>query len=262
MSDSAKPIDLPEHVADAGEWKAWPRKVEAHVQWGVRQRQVEQHCRTGRLKMWGCPDGSVRLEPDALTELYGPKGVVSARDRDLPRAERQRKIEESSIDTTDPVALMFRAAVSQLNGTHHLMLDLVRHIDGPMAALVKAYQDQAAELRQRIRDLERHQDEAMMLRSELENAVHDRDLSAKRHTNAERRRDETLGLLKEQLPKLASLYVDGDSLTAWAKRAPRDVIEAIVESDSISAVDAEKLRKAAGLQPKPPQPPNQSNGAM
>src|SRR5262245_64815509 len=67
------PTELPQHIAATEDWKAWPRKLEAHVRWGVRERQVTSYCRTGRLVVWRCPDEdrkSTRLNSSHLGISY------------------------------------------------------------------------------------------------------------------------------------------------------------------------------------------------
>ena len=250
--------ELAEHVADAGDWKAWPRKAESHTRWGVRERQVTAYVRNGKLKAYRCPDGSVRIEPDALTALFGPPGMLPARDRDLPPAERRRRLSEAA-DVDDPVASMFRASVQMMHDMHRESVGLIRTLTEPVQIILSAYKDQIAAQALRIRELEAHADEALALRSELADATQERELSLSRHKASERRRDETLTLLKDQVPSLVKLYVEGESLSGWVRKVPRDAIEAMLDSGALSESDADQLRRAAGI-PKPAPPPTPTNG--
>jgi hypothetical protein len=245
-------------MADAGDWKRWPRKLDAHVQWGVRQRQIEQYTRSGKLKIWACPDGTFRLDPDAVRELFGEPGVVQGRDRDLPSSERKRKLAEAD-EQKDPVVMMFREAVSMMKDMHRESIGLLRVVSDPLKTLLDAYAKTIEAQAERIKSLEVHADEAIVLKSELADAQQEREVSLARHRSSEKRRDETLTLLKEQVPTLVRLYTEGDSLSGWAKRAPRDVVETIIDSGTIAESDADILRRAAGIPPKPAPNPN-SNG--
>jgi hypothetical protein len=241
--------DLPQHVA-TDEWQKWPRKVDAHLAYGVRERQVTAHVRAGKLKAYGCPDGVVRLDPEACAELYGPPGVISGRERDLSAVDRKRK-RELEMDPDDPVASMFRAAVTMMHDMHRESVGVLKIITEPLNTLLVAYKETIASQHERIKVLEAHVDEALVLRSELADATQERELKIKRHAASEKRRDETMTLLKEQLPKLATLYVEGESLSAFARRAPRDAIEALIDSGALSESDTELLRRVVPARPQP-----------
>lgn len=257
----AATVELPEHLQDSGEWKDWPRKLDAHVQWGVRLRQVDAYIRNGRIKVYVCPDGSRRIEPDAMRELFGEPGVVQGRDRNISAAERQRRQAEVGA-CLDPTVLMFGKAVGMMTDLHTQLLGQLKLVSEPLQVLLGAYSKTTEAQAKRITELEAQVDASRRLHSELEDSALERDILLKRHESSERRRDQTLSLLKEQLPALMKTWLEGDSLAAFAKRAPKDVVQAIVESETISEQDSETLRRAAGI-PKPaPQPPTpQPNGA-
>jgi hypothetical protein len=274
---SPAPRELPEHVQDSGEWKAWPRKVDAHLSYGVRERQITAYVRSGKLVAWACPDSTVRLDPDKLGELFGQPGEFKGRDRDLSSAERQRRrAAPSSPDLlADPVAAMLHEAVAMMRASHGESVGLIKVITDPLNALLQAYKDQNAAQAARIKELEARIDEAEAIRAELADAAHERELRVKREANAERRRDETLQLLKDQVPELVSLYVSGSSLSGWAKKVPRDALEMLIDSDALAESVREELRRAAGIPSKPagaaastggeaqsapPPPPNPMNG--
>lgn len=262
MSDALPIVDLPQHVAEADEWQRWPRKVDAHLPYAVRARQVQSFCRSGRLKVYQCPDGSLRLDPEALRAEFGEPGELAGRERDLPKAERERRRRsvEREPDTADPLGFMFHETVSLLRATHGELLSLVKSIGGPMGALLAAYEKQHAVMAERIRFLEQNADEAATLRSELADASQERDIALARHKASEARRDQTLTLLKDQVPSLVKRYLDGDSLAAWVQRTPRPVIDALLDGDTLSPADSDQIRRAAGIS-KPQPPPTPPNGA-
>jgi len=252
------PVKVPDHVS--GEWEKWPRKLEAHLQWGVRQRQIESLIRSGKLRVYICPDESNRLDPDQLRDMFGEPGVVQGRDRDLSSTDRKRKLAEAE---TDPVLVMFAKAVSMMEEMHQQSIGLLRIISDPMQTLLGAYRDTLVLQAERIKVLEAHADEAIVLASELADSKQQRELAFKKHEASEKRRNDTMDLLKDQIPSLVKLYVEGDSLAGFARRIPRDALEVIIDSGSLSASDADVLRRAAGIPPKPAQAEtNQSNGAV
>lgn len=251
-------VDLPEHVAESDEWKRWPRKVDAHLKWGLRQRQIEQYVRTGKLKVYSCPDGVNRMDPDEMTEHFGAPDVVGTSERNISAAERQRKQADAAA-LSDPMAFMFRESVRCQSQLHDQLIGQLKLIPDPLRMLLDAYATKAAADAARIRELETQVDAANKARSDLLDMSLVRDLEVKRHQSSERRRDETLQLLKDQLPELVKKWLDGDSLSAFAKRAPKDVIQAVVESDTIAEHDAEILRRSAGIAAKAPPNPT-ANG--
>jgi hypothetical protein len=255
---SASERELPEHVADAGEWRDWPLKLDAHLKWGVRQRQIESYARSGRLKVFVCPDGSKRIEPDALRELFGEPGVFQGADRNLSAAERRQRQAEAAAPP-DPFALMFGKVVGMLEATNGQLLAYLKLIPEPMKQLIEAYQHANKALSDRVAFLESQANEAAVLRSELVDNKQERDLALRRHEASERRKDETLALLKEQVPALVGQYLSGNSLSDFAKRAPKDVIQTIVDSEVLGPADAETLRRGAGIPaPAAPQPQTQT----
>ena len=253
-----KPIDLPEHVAESDEWKRWPRKIDAHLAWGLRQRQIEQHIRTGLLKVYACPDGVKRLDPDVMREHFGEPGVVSTTDRNISAAERERRQREAEV-FADPALAVARESLRFQTQLHEQLIGQLKIITEPMQALLAAFAARDASQAQRIRELEERADAAAALRSELEDARQEREIQLKRYQASEKRRDETLQLLKDQLPALVGQWLSGDSLSGFAKRTPRGVLDAILESETLSDQDAEILRRAAGI-PKPSPNPQTANG--
>lgn len=257
---SSTPIDLPQHVADGVEWKAWPRKLEAHVRWGLRQRQVDAYCRNGRLRVYRCPDESLRIDPEALREMFGEPDQIQGRDRDLSASDRRRKQAELAGDTADPYVLMFRAATSMITDLHSQQIAQLKGISEPLTALLGGYKAALETAHTRIASLETQLGEESAMRLELEELRRETELRRAREAAAERRRDETLALLKEQIPTLAATWLAGDTLSGFAKRAPREAIESLIESGAFSEQDNDLLRRGAGIPRPAPSPPNQPNG--
>lgn len=242
--------ELPEHVAESGEWQDWPRKLDIPSRWGVRTRQVEAFARNGKLKVYACPDGTRRVPIEQCRELFGEPGVVQGRERDMSATERRVRQAEAAT-ATDPVALMFGRVVGMIDGLHAQLIGQLRVVSDPMRVLLDAQKDLIKAQQERIAALEKQADEAAVLRSELADAKQERDLALRRHEASERRRDETLALLKEQVPVLAKVWLEGNTLSEFARRTPKPVIEAIVDAGELSEQDAEVLRRAAGIGPKP-----------
>lgn len=257
---SATVFDLPEHVAESDVWKVWPRKAEAHLRWGVRQRQIEAFTRSGKLKVYSCPDGTKRIDPDVLCEMFGEPDVVQGRARDISASERRtRQVEATAAASVDPMALMFGKTVGMMQDLHVQLIGFSKVVTEPMQALLASYKDANAALALRVRELEVRSDEAERLRSELSDAKQERDIQLQQHAARERRRDETLALLKEQAPILFKTWLEGNTLSEFGKRTPRGAVEAIIESGEISEQDADILRRAAGI-PKPAANTAESNG--
>ena len=252
-------VDLPEHIAEGETWKQLPRSLDAHLVWGVRRRQIEAFTRNGKLTVYICPDETKRLDPDALREQFGPP--LQGRDRDLNVAERKAKQEQSELASgkLDPTVLMFGRAVDMMSALHQQLIGQLKLISEPLKILMDAHQQTIKAQADRIATLEQQADEAAVLRSELADAKQERDIALQRHQSGEKRRDQTLGLLKEELPKLVDLWLSGETISGFAKRAPRDVIETLIDSGSLSEQDADLLRRHAGIPPKPAPNP-QSNG--
>jgi hypothetical protein len=221
--------------------------------YAVRERQITAYVRNGKLKAYACPDDTVRLDPDALAQHFGEPGEFAGRDRDLPKDERERRRQASKADaelTADPVGAVFKEVVGMMRSNHSESIALIRVITDPLNALLTAYKDADAAKAARIRELEAQLTELSAMRTELADAAHERALAVKRQEASERRRDETLKLLKDQIPELVGLYLSGASLSGWAKKVPRDALEALLESDAISEAVRDELRRAAGI-PKP-----------
>lgn len=252
------PVDLPQHVAAASEWKAWPRKLDAHLKWGVRQRQIAAFVRNGKLTVYRCPDETLRLDAEAMRELFGEPDQIQGRERDLSAtARRARQADAAELD--DPLAAMFRATTGMISDLHSQQISQLKGLSDPLNALLAGYQAALASLQAENASLRLQLNEQSAMRIELDELRIDRDLRREREKAAEKRRDETLQLLKDQLPTLATTWLSGDSLSGFAKRTPREAVESIVESGAVSEQDAEILRRAAGI-PKPAPAPQTTNG--
>lgn len=256
------PVELPEHVADGGAWKAWPRKLDAHLKWGVRQRQIASFIRNGKLTVYRCPDETLRLDADVMREIFGEPDLIQGRDRDLSASARRAKQSVDASELDDPLASVFRATTSMISDLHSQQISQLKGLSDPLNALLAGYQAALKSLQEENASLRLQLNEQSAMRIELDEIRAERDLRREQEKAAERRRDETLQLLKDQLPALASTWLSGDSLSGFAKRTPREAIESIIESGTVSEQDSEILRRAAGI-PKPapaPQPNGVNHG--
>lgn len=254
-------VELPEHVAEGDSWREWPRSLDAHLKYGVRRRQVEAYTRNGKLTVYSCPDGTKRLDPDALRELFGEPGVIQGRDRDLSAADRKAKQEQRQLESgaMDPTMFMFGRSVEMQQALHAQLIGQLKLISEPMQVLMSAHREMIAAQATRIRELEKQADESALLRAELADAKQEREIALNQYHARERRRDETLRLLKEQVPALFAQWLTNDSVSGFAKRVPREALEVLIETGMLSEQDADVIRRSAGI-PKPP-PPSPTNGA-
>lgn len=257
---NAKP--LPDHVAGGEEWKAWPRKGEAHVQWGLRERQLTALCRTGAIPVWSCPDGSLRIEPEKLIERFGQPGAVTGRERDRPVLEQKSMRQPSQADfERDPMAAVMREFVLMVRSLFDANRDLLKQIVDPMNAILVSFKEREAAASLRIRELESGWLEVMDLRSELADASHERQLQLQRAAATDARRKELLDMLRPHLPELAA-NLTGGSLTAFVKKVPPELLDSLLESRVLPPeLETQLQRLVSKKSTGATQPSNTTNGA-
>jgi hypothetical protein len=196
----------------------------------------------------------LRLEPEKLTELYGPPGALQGRDRDKP-AELART--RAEFDITDPLASVLREVVGMLRVAQQEKGDLLKLIVDPMNTIMAEFRDARAADRMRIKELEAGWLEVMDLRTELADAKHERELHLRGADAREKRRDETLALIKPVLPGLLmSLTGGGGDLRSFVAQCPPGLVESVIESGMLPPNLLSQLQKAAAAQP-----PKPTNGA-
>lgn len=248
------PRELPQHLAASEEWKAWPRKLEAHVRWGLRERQITSLCRTGRLVVWRCPDESLRIDPSQLDEEFGPEGVVQGREaRELPAesAQRKEKISQKTArdewDLDDPLPALVRELRSVISLQQTQITDLIKMSTDPikygMHLAEKVTQAALTELTAlRAKDLEN-----AVLREELLTTKHIRDLELAKQQAADRRKDETLALLKAKAPALLDRFFATSDLASFVKTLDPMLVNVVLESGTLSEEQASTLRRLTGI---------------
>lgn len=253
-------LELPQHIAESDEWKAWPRKAEAHLMFGARERQVTALCRSKKLRSWSCPDGTVRLDPGELKEHFGEPGLHQGRDR-LPADPAKRKLTRSEdFDMTDPLSSLFREVVLMLRESRQEKSDVLKLVVDPMNAILATFQQIVAELRGRTKELEAGWIDVVELRDEQQAAAAARQVAVVRQQAEEHRLNELFGMLKEQAPMVLEKWAGGNSLIAFVRSIDPQILSAFLETDGIlTAEQKEKLRRAAGASQRSNEP-NNSNG--
>ena len=175
--------ELPQHLAATDEWKAWPRKAEAHLMFGARERQVTALCRSGKFRSWSCPDGTVRLDPEELKAHFGEPGAHGGRDR-LPADPAKRKPPPADkladFDLADPLQGLFREVVLMLRETRQEKSDVLKLIVDPMNAILATFREVSGELRARVKELEAGWIDVIELRDEQAAAASARQVAVVR----------------------------------------------------------------------------------
>ena len=242
---------LPARVIGSGEWRTWPRRLDVPTRWAASSRDVNGRIRSGELRVYTCPDRVRRVDPETCSALFGEPLVISPRAAPSDKPPAPAPAPAPVAAGPDPTGTIVRAVIEQNHRMHETSVGLVKVISEPLNTLLAAYQKTIDSLLSRVASLEAQSDAATALRSELADATQEREISLERHRASEKRRNETLQLLKDQLPAIVGTWISGDSLTGFAQRAPKDVVQAIIESAAIAEHDATILRRAAGLD-KPP----------
>jgi hypothetical protein len=244
--------ELPADVASKGEWKLWPRKAEAHLQYGCRERQITACLRQGKLVAYSCPDQTVRIDSVALTEMWGPPGIVQGRDKSLSVSERERRKLDAELGldgSSDPLVGLFREVVLMLRESRQEKSELVRLIVEPMNSIHTCFKEQLGEARERIKFLESKWIETHELFAVLSDASHERAIALQRQTAADKRRSDVVEMLKEQLPSILSRFA-GSDLKGFVAGIPPEVVQAVLDSEMLPKGHADLLRRAAGVSEK------------
>ena len=255
---SAHPAkELPDHVAAGEEWKVWPRKKEAHLAYGARERQITALCREGSLQVWICPDGSLRLDPSVLEEHFGAPGTFAGRDRApgdkgaRARARAERAGDGDEWDTSDPLPGLVRELRGFIREQRDSMQQVLRLVLDPanhVLTLSKQITDQALA---RVRELEASHVEALQIVGELQSTKVVNELQVQAAKNAEARRAETMKILREQgAPLLGKLLGGGNDLASFVRGLDPQLIQVVLESGMLDATRMDQLRTAAGMPSK------------
>lgn len=258
-----EPKEVPQHVAEEL-WKTWPRKGEAHLLYGARERQVTAACRTGRLTVYLCPDDTKRLDPEQLAEAYGPPGVFSGRDRaPATVSERERRAREraNDLDVDDPLPGFLKELVAHMRSQQEGIRDLLKLLPESMQHATAMYKNLAERAMGRVGELEARQLETWVTFEELTSAKHIRDLEIARQQGSEQRRNETLALLKSKAPALLDRFFATSDLASFVKSMDPALVGVVLDSGLLNAEQTAILGRAAGLQQKTTAPGSNGKGA-
>lgn len=244
------PRDLPDHVASSDEWKAWPRKVEAHVVYGARERQVTAMCRSGRLVVWRCPDESLRLDPSSLEEIFGKPGTFQGRDRapaDDTEREARKSRKAADFDHVDPLPGLVKELALLLKEQRQEKTDILKLVVDPMNAAIGLFRELTDRALNRVEKMEARELEVMVMFEELTSSRHARDLETQAAAMTQKRRDEIMGLLKKELPKIFDGIAGASSLAGFVKGIDPQFVNMVIEANVLAPDKLEMLRKAAGI---------------
>lgn len=249
----ATPRELPEHVAESDEWKGWPRKTEAHLAYGARERQVTAFCRSGRFQVWLCPDGTLRLDPSQLEDEFGKPGVFSGRNRQpADKSKRAEKAAElNDLDESDPLPFLCRELVATLRETREEKTQVLKLVVDPMNAAIKLLQTLTDQAMARATGLEKHIDEVLILRAELSDMKYSHERQLARDQAAEARRQQVMGLLAQKAPAMLDKLFSGGDLASFLATLDPMVIETVCESGALTASQVETIRRYAPKRESP-----------
>jgi|SRR5262245_29190506 len=248
------PTELPQHIAATEDWKAWPRKLEAHVRWGVRERQVTSYCRTGRLVVWRCPDESLRIDPSQMEELFGVEGAVQGRAaRDVPPDAPERKEPASKRparddwDYSDPLPAVVKELRGVIAQQQTAIADLLKMSTDPIKYAMQLAEKVTASALSELSALRAKDLESAVLREELLTTKHIRDLELAKQQAADRRKDETLALLKAKAPALLDRFFATTDLASFVKTIDPALLLMLLESGTLTEEQAATLRRVSGI---------------
>lgn len=245
---SIAPKDLPEHVASGEEWKAWPRKIEAHVRYGARERQITALCRSGKLVVYRCPDESLRLDPSKLEDLFGKPGTFQGRDRapaDETEREARKNRKATDFDDTDPLPGLVKELALLLKEQRQEKTEILRLVVDPMNAALGLFREITQHAMDRVKEMEARELDTMALFEELSSSRHARDLETQAHAATQKRRDEIMGMLRARLPSVLDGITGIGSLGAFVKGIDPTFVQMVIDAGVLPPDKLEMLRKAA-----------------
>lgn len=211
MKVPAGTVTLPSNIR-ADVWQSWPRKSDAHVLWAVRARQIDALIGRKKIRMFLCPDVTLRIPTEDLVAHFGaqPSGELA----DVAAAKVPKQIDPIELD--DPVALMFRESVAMLRASAQQTQDVLRMLLDPMNAALGAMRDAMGQLKEgnvvlgaRVKDLELARDQTLREREELIDNRHMRDLVMSSEMAREQRRNRIVESFTAQLPTFIAKWTGG-----------------------------------------------------
>ncbi len=235
-------VTLPASVKQA-EWEAWPRKPDVHVMWRLRPRQIDAYVARKKIRMYLCPDLTLRCPTDDLVSCFGRPPPELAEPA-LPGAVQKQ---EPPIDLEDPVASMFREAVNMLRAADERTLRVLEMLLNPMNAALAASREAMAELKAtsdektiRIAELETARDQTLREREEAIDNRHLRDLVMAQETHKEARRAKIVDSFVAQLPIFMAKWTGGTLSDFIDKYTPEEwellFTTGFVKSDQVAQI--------------------------
>lgn len=229
-------------------WSKWPTSEEAARRLGISVRQLGRYIRRGLLKRHQSPDGgkAYRFSPDDLKEFAEKmveEGGLDVGDNDLPQDDRTLK------EANDLV----RQAQGHIERTFERQANITDQ-------LIQHLRSELAIRNERVRYLEEKQNEVAVLRENLLNEAHFRNLAQVSAEKKDNRKDKAVGLVINRLPgildKLETAAI-GDTAQAKAvvgllKGFDRDTLVGLLEVDILTPEQKAQVRTILGMpQPVP-----------
>jgi hypothetical protein len=203
---------LPADVKQAV-WESWPRKADVHIMWRLRPRQIDAYVARKKIRMYLCPDLTLRCPPEDVIACFGMAPPETA--EGTPHGAVPVK-PEAPIDIEDPVASMFREAVNMLRAADERTLQVLQMLLNPMNAALAAQREAMAELKAtndtkdaRIAELESARDQTLREREEAIDNRHLRDLVMAQEMHKETRRGKIVDSFVGQLPIFVAKWTGG-----------------------------------------------------
>lgn len=269
-------------------WQSWPRKADAHLIWKLRPRQLDGYVARKRLRLFLCPDQTIRIPKEDMLAVFGeaPPEVAA-----VTAAKAPAQLDVGLEDIDDPIAMMFREAVNMWKLAAGQIKDLVQLTTQPMNAAITALKDtlvmqQNANdvLAARVAELESARDVTIREREEAIDNRHLRDLMLSAELSKEKRREKITDSFVSQLPIFMAKWTGGtlsDFVTKYSaeewelllgtgfvKPEQATLIREILSRQAAVAALAAKKQaekeareKATAAEAQPPAPAAQSNSA-
>jgi hypothetical protein len=204
--------------------------------------------------VWRCPDESLRIDPSQMEECFGPEGAVQGREaRELPADAAQRKEQISrkgprdDWDYGDPLPALVRELRNVIAQQQASIADLLKMSTDPIKYGMQLAERVTAAALGELAALRAKDVEHALMREELVSTKHIRDLELRKQDAADRRRDETLALLKAKAPALLDRFFGTTDLASFVKTIDPALLSMLLESGTLSEEQATTLRRVAGI---------------
>jgi hypothetical protein len=203
---------LPADVKQAV-WESWPRKADVHIMWRLRPRQIDAYVARKKIRMYLCPDLTLRCPPEDVIACFG-RAPPEVPEGDAAPVVAAAKPEPIDID--DPVAGMLRETVNMLRAADDRTQKVLDMLLAPMNAAIGAMKEAMGELKAtndtkdvRIAELEAARDQTLREREEAINDRHLRDLVMSQEMHKETRRGKIVDSFVGQLPVFMAKWTGG-----------------------------------------------------